>query len=604
VKWDGTEVADPTLGEVVEAFIKSGADVIRMNVAHSRIDDVGDDFRNLKREILRAERRLAEDLGPRRIGVLVDLPGPKIRFQQEFVVPTNTLIVKFDPGEEGAAETENGLLQKCDERAVRINLGDVPFAKAVDSTETHRILTEIQRLVNDAAHTKQKPLAFIGDNECTLEITEVDLDTRSVKCRVVHDATRGEAIGDRKGFTIRGVEINIPAFTEEDAEKLSAVLAADVEGAESPGYERVLTHIGLSFCQTGHDVCRAIYFMLGEHYAWTLRESGLTHQSMPPEFVVPALFWLPDIIAKIETRTGLENLEDILDYADGVMIARGDLALQMQTVEVPAAAKQIVDKASRGKTVIMATQMLESMRKNIECSRPEAFDVFNAVVDGVDAVMLSGETSVGRYPEHAIRKMRDLAAHAEGFQAERDPLVSHVDRYAAELTAPIREELRRRWSDIVTIAFTRYGARQCAPGEYFMVSEIFNDKQRRLAEQESTDRITHAACRMAADGQVKGIVAPTKSGRTVRMLARFRPPQWVFAEPHHEYPARKLSMVWGAWVSAVIPNADGMEVDHLMKLSWPYLQELRGQPIIFICGTPIGTVGTTNLLSRTSIPDA
>ncbi|HYR10336.1 MAG TPA: pyruvate kinase, partial [Longimicrobium sp.] len=449
---------------------------------------------------------------------------------------------------------------------------------------------------------REKPLVFIGDNECTMEITEVQLNRRAVVCRVVHDATRGEPIGDRKGFTIRGVEINIPAFTREDGLKLSAVLKADVEGAQSPDHERVLTHIGLSFCQTGHDVCRAIYFMLGQHYAWTLRESGLTRQSMPPEFIVPALFYLPDIIAKIETRTGLDNLEDILDYADGVMIARGDLALQMQTVEVPAAAKQIVDKASRGKTVIMATQMLESMRKNIECSRPEAFDVFNAVVDGVDAVMLSGETSVGRYPEHAIRKMRDLAAHAEAFQTERDPSASHVDRYAAELTPAARERLRRRWNNIVAIANERWTQRMCAPDEFYMVAEIFNDKNRRLDEQESTDRITHAACRMAADGQVTGIVAPTNSGRTVRMLARFRPPQWIFAEPHHEYPARKLSMVWGAWIAAVIPNVEGMEVDDLMSLSWPHLQELRGQPIIFICGTPIGTVGTTNLLSRTSVP--
>jgi pyruvate kinase len=533
------------------------------------------------------ERRLAGSLGARRVGVLVDLPGPKIRFQNKFRLPDEYLRVLFDDGKsvpKGSARVK-GLLTATTDRSVRINLGMQSFARAAPPGATTQILDDVRDRL--AVRDKKNPLlAFIGDTECTLEVLDVVGDAQLL-CRVVHDGTKGIPLTGQKGFTIRGIKKPIPAFTQEDEKKLGIVLAADAESED-----RVLTHVGISFCQTRDDVRRALNCMLRQ------RKSRRV-----PKDLEAAMLELPDLIAKIETKEGWENIERILDFADGVMVARGDLALKMETVEVPAAAKSIIRSANnRGKTVIMATQMLESMQNNLECSRPEAFDVFNAVVDGVDAVMLSGETSSGKFPALAIQKMRRLALEGETYLSEHDKNHSHVDKYYQEFTDPKRrEEIQERWKDLVIDYKLQAAGGQISPKESRIVEQLLELKQTRLNDQDSTDRITHAACTMAGDANVEGLVAPTKSGRSARMLARFRPPKLISALPDSAYTARKLSIVWGTTVAGIVPTEEGMEVDDLVDTSWKHLDDLQDKAIVFICGTPIGKVGTSNVLLRTKV---
>jgi pyruvate kinase len=583
------QVGEVTIESLVEGFIRNHADLIRMNVAHHKTEEVKRDFLELKDAILKVERRLAGFLGERRVGVLVDLPGPKIRFQNKFRLPKEYLTVLFDDGKpfpEGSKKAK-GLLTAATERSVRINLGMEPFASAAPGA-TKKILDEVRhRLMS--SDTKNPLLAFIGDTECTLEVLEVEGDAQ-LRCKVIHDGTGGKPLSGQKGFTIRGIKKPIAAFTDEDEEKLALVLAADAESED-----RVLTHVGISFCQTFDDVRRALDCMLRQHGG-----------SRVPKNIEAAMLELPDLIAKIETKEGLDNIEEILDFADGVMVARGDLALEMETVEVPAAAKSIIRSANnRGKTVIMATQMLESMQNNLECSRPEAFDVFNAVVDGVDAVMLSGETSSGKYPALAIRKMRRLALEADDYMSKLDENHSHVDKYYQEFTDPNRrKEIQERWMWLVDHYTKQHGVGDISQEQLDNVEHFLALKWARLNDQDSTDRITHAACTMAADVNVEGLVAPTKSGRTARMLARFRPPRLISAQPDSPYTARKLSIVWGTTVAGIVPTWEGMEVDELMEASWKHLDDLLDKAIVFICGTPIGKVGASNVLLRTIVPQS
>ena len=190
------------------------------------------------------------------------------------------------------------------------------------------------------------------------------------------------------------------------------LLNLDFEGAtkESPG-NRILSHIGISFCQSRDDAREVLQHVI---------QCVKSNLKLPKDELGDYLVEAPLLIAKIETEEGVKNIDQILDIADGAMIARGDLAVEIETTDVPAKSKEIIASCNlRGKPVIMATQMLESMKETIECTRPEATDVFDAVVDNVDALMLSGETSSGKYPAHAIEKMRALAKSAENYINEK-----------------------------------------------------------------------------------------------------------------------------------------------------------------------------------------
>jgi pyruvate kinase len=253
----------------------------------------------------------------------------------------------------------------------------------------------------------------------------------------------------------------------------------------------------------------------------------------------------PPVIAKIEKPEAWEHIEDILDEADGVMVARGDLGVEMALERVPPIQKAILRKARRrGKFAITATQMLESMIEHAAPTRAEVSDVANAIYDGTDAVMLSAETSTGRYPAEAVRYMARIATEAEtainrrGFQ----DLAPRVDRPHAEIVA---------------------------------------------------DAAYHAA----RAARVQAIVVFTSSGSSARLVSRYRPPVPVYAITPSAAVARRLVIQYGVFpiLAPEVASTDEMlaQMDRLM------LQQGRlhaGDSVVFVAGQPIGRVGTTNLM--------
>ncbi len=582
-------IPTPTLEDLVELLLANGVDVLRLNAAHVETATLSDKYRRVKQAILAVERRRRSSP----VGLLVDLPGPKIRFRNDFILPSETLTVGFFDGpEEIAPPTEVPAEDPPDvprSATARILLGDEAFGTAAPEVARTILDSVRQRCASNPATPL---LAFVGDNDATLTVESVD-DQNMIRCRIIAvkdagDRERRKGIGHRKGFTIRGIPKEIPAFTPEDAEKLRTILAVDHEEGATP----LLSHIGLSFCQSRDDVRAALFHSVTElrrlsRFADMKLEDLLTH--------------VPLLIAKIETEQGYRNLDSILDLADGVMIARGDLALEMETVLLPECAKAITTSSNlRGKPVIMATQMLESMKLSIECARPEATDVFTAVADGADALLLSGETSTGKYPGLAVAKMRELAARAETFLTRRASPEKQITEYFEKLrqSAARVDNWRAHWEEIDGIYTRMDFDNKISREEYLFLHELCKIKRQRLLKQDSTDRISHAACILAADAEA--LVCPTTSGRTARMLARFRPTKKMLALPHDQIVARKLALSWGVEAIDILPvpnRGDGLT--WLMNTCGSKLKEHQQRgPVIFTCGSPLMEVGTTNMVLR------
>ncbi|HEX8843237.1 MAG TPA: pyruvate kinase [Pyrinomonadaceae bacterium] len=612
-------IHNPSLQDIVNLLFKHGVDVIRINLAHILLDDLPHKFREIKGAILAAEKQYKC-----KIGVLADLPGPKIRFNKSnWLIPLKTLRVSFDEIKEKENVTprfkdrekreEN---EVPEESLAQINLGKIAFSAASNesSLAVNKMLKAVEeRLAAIKEHRQeQKLLAFIGDNDCTLEVLGVSAD-RVITCKVVSVKNGNRVVGGSKGFTIRGIPKPISAFTPQDEAKLSALLDVDYERMSKGGKSdrRILSHIGISFCQTRDDVRRVQYHVIEKCIKPKLR----LHGGKLGDYLVET----PLLIAKIETAEGITNREEVLDIADGAMIARGDLAVEIETADVPRRSKEIINHCNlRGKPVIMATQMLESMKDTIECTRPEATDVFNAVLDNVDALMLSGETSSGKYPAHAIEKMRALSKNAEDY-IEGWPSGGHeeknfdkekvffgdvqIQKHFRQLEQ-IKERVdvwQDRWEGILNHYTKKYLAHEITREEKIFVDDLAELKNDRLKKQHSTDRITHAACTMSVDPAVKYIVSPTTSGRTARMLSRFRPRVWILAQPHNQLTARKLTIDRGVMVINILPvMKDSKETDPLVKESKKKFKEaIRGdETVIFTCGTPLGQVGTANMIQR------
>lgn len=616
-------IENPSLRDIVDLFFRHGVDVIRINLAHIRIDDLPTKFREIKTVVLNAEKQYG-----RVIGVLADLPGPKIRFNKSnWLIPQNTLSVSFDEIDEDVTQAPESTNQQDKNEAplesrAQINLGEKAFAaeeKAAVGTMLKAVderVVELKKLREGGASTDQKLLAFIGDNDCTLEVVRVN--GREIICRVVSVKNENRVVGRSKGFTIRGIPKPISAFTPEDEAKLSVLLELDFgDPAIDPPRDRILSHIGISFCQSRDDVRKVL------HHVVKCIKSKL---QMPENKLGDYLVEAPLLIAKIETEEGVKRIDEILDFADGAMIARGDLAVEIETADVPRKSKEIINQCNlRGKPVIMATQMLESMKETIECTRPEATDVFDAVVDNVDALMLSGETSSGKYPAHAIEKMRALAKNAESYMDERASGGTvfiddtHIQKHFRQLEQ-IRARVDRwqdRWMDIGKVYSELSVNGEITPEEFHFVHELVQLKNERLRKQHSTDRITHAACLMTVGAvdhrrhaKCEAIVAPTTSGRTARMLSRFRPRVWILAQPHNQLTSRKLTVDRGVMAIDILPVQKGdQEVDGLIRQSRrafdrryaELIGEDRDATIIFTCGSPLGEVGTTNMIQRWDI---
>jgi pyruvate kinase len=335
-----------------------------------------------------------------------------------------------------------------------------------------------------------------------IELRALHSDGTSVRTQV----RNGGPISDHKGINLPGVKVSIPSLTDKDLADLHFGLTAGVD------------LIALSFVRSAQDV-QQLRDRLGGR---------------------PTL-----IVAKIEKPDAWDNIEEILDVTDGVMVARGDLGVEISLEKVPRIQKSIIRRARRkGRFVITATQMLESMIENPTPTRAEVSDVFNAIYDGTDAVMLSAETSVGKHPVDAVKLMQRIAAEAE-------------------------DSIRRKG----------YQDPPHSP------------------EPTSAEILADAAHHAARESGAKAIVVFTSRGSSARLVSRYRPPVGVFAVTPHDITARQLSISYGV-VPLLAP--DVASTDEMLGLMDRVLVEQgylnKGELVVFVAGQPVGRPGTTNLM--------
>ncbi len=346
-------------------------------------------------------------------------------------------------------------------------------------------------------------IILFDDGLIELKVTETK-DTE-ILCEVLN----GGELGNNKGVNVPGVHVNLPAITKKDI------------GDIIFGIEQQVDFIAASFVRSAADVLE-IRRLLEEH------NSGM------------------HIISKIENQAGVNNIDEILKVSDGVMVARGDLGVEIPSEEVPLVQKMLIEKCNRaGKPVITATQMLDSMIRNPRPTRAEASDVANAIFDGSDAVMLSGETAVGKYPVQAVSMMANIAKRAE--------------------TALKHEEI--------------LGRKEFLPARTV------------------TDAISHATCNIALELGAAAIVTPTASGSTARMVSKYRPKSKIIAATPIPEVARKMCLVWAVYPVLVreTRGTDEMITEAVQRSLEAGAIEL-GDLVVVTAGVPVGVPGTTNLL--------
>ncbi|MDA8227737.1 MAG: pyruvate kinase [Desulfitobacterium hafniense] len=319
----------------------------------------------------------------------------------------------------------------------------------------------------------------------------------------------GGEISSRKGVNIPGAEISLPPITEQDTEDIRF------------GIKHGLYFIAASFVRKASDVLEIRKI---------LEEAGADIH----------------IYAKIENQEGLQNIEEILQVSDGIMVARGDLGVEIPAEEVPLAQKMIISLCNKaGKPVITATQMLDSMMRNPRPTRAEASDVANAIFDGSDAIMLSGETAAGKWPVEAVATMAQIALRIE---------------------------------------------------EALDYAEVF-DKKRISAQRTITDAISHATVNTANDLGATAIISATKSGQTARMVSKYRPKAPIIAATPREDVLRKLLIAWGITPILV---ADTLGTDEMIAeaVNGALCSGVitAGSLVVITAGVPVGIPGTTNLL--------
>lgn len=344
----------------------------------------------------------------------------------------------------------------------------------------------------------------IDDGLIGLEVVEVK--GHDIRCKV----TNGGTLKDNKGINVPGVTLRIPGVTEKDHNDIIF------------GIQQGVDMIAASFVRKADDVLE-VRRILDEHN------------------------YSADIISKIETQEGMDRLEEITEVSDAMMVARGDLGVEIPTEEVPLAQKRIISLANQyGKPVITATQMLDSMQRNPRPTRAEASDVANAIFDGTDAIMLSGETAAGRYPIESVRTMAQIAERAE--DALKKDEVAY--RHRTELTNSV------------------------------------------------SDSLGHAVKTLATDLDAVGIITATTSGHTARAVSKHRPMTNVIAVTPYDHVARRLTVFWG--VHPVVVEDIASTTDELLAssiqgaLSSGHVK--AGDRVVIMGGIPAGTAGTTNFL--------
>ena len=346
---------------------------------------------------------------------------------------------------------------------------------------------------------------LMDDGRIALEVVRVD--EPEIICQVVN----GGLLKDRKSINIPGSRLNMPFLSEADKEDLLFAVAQNVE------------FVAASFVRRREDLVDLRKF-LDFHGGHGIR-----------------------IISKIENLEGIENFDEILALSDGIMVARGDMGVEVEYERLPGLQKRFIKACySCGKMAITATQMLESMVTSPYPTRAEITDVANAVFDGTSAVMLSGESATGNYPVRAVEVMAKIAR-----QAEKD-------------------------------AFTL--------GAYKDIAELINTA-------DTTSAICHAACSTALDVRARVVIAVTKSGQTARSMSKFRPQMPIVAATPEETTFHQLALSWGVYpVKAMVQNSTDTLFTHAIDCAKQIDLVDDGDLVVITGGMPLDTKGSTNTI--------
>ena len=431
---------------------------------------------------LKMLRKLRTELG-KPVAALLDTKGPEIRLGQF---------------EKGKTELKTG-------RGFTLTTDDI-------SGTDDRVSITYKNLWNDV---KPGDHILIDDGLVGLEVVEIrpvanpvnkEINPMDIVCRVLNDGV----ISDRKGVNVPNVDLTMPFISEKDY--------GDICFAVDNDYD----FIAASFVRTAEDVME-IRKILAEKGGEDIK-----------------------IISKIENMQGVRNIDEIIRVSDGIMVARGDMGVEIPLEDVPVMQKMIIKKVCDvGKIVITATQMLDSMMKHPRPTRAEATDVANAIYDGTSAIMLSGETAAGMYPIEAVKTMVRIAT-----RTEKD--INYLQRFR---------------------------------------------QRRTMCNPDVTSAISHATCTMAGDLSAAAIVTVTKSGRTAKMISKYRPNCTIVGECLTEKVCRQLNLEWG--VEPVL-IAEEKNADLLFEKAVDVAEATgfvsKGDIVVLTGGVPLGVSGTTNLI--------
>ena len=431
---------------------------------------------------LKMLRKLRKELG-KYVAALLDTKGPEIR------------LVEF---EKGKTELKTG-------QTFTLTTDDI-----LGTDE--RVSITYKNLADDV---KLGDHILIDDGLVGLEVVEIKpvakpvntkVNARDIVCKVLNDGV----ISNKKGVNVPNVDLTMPFISEKDYGDICFAVENDYD------------FIAASFVRTAEDVME-IRKILAEKGGEDIK-----------------------IISKIENMQGVRNIDDIIRVSDGIMVARGDMGVEIPLEDVPVMQKMIIKKACEaGKIVITATQMLDSMMKHPRPTRAESTDVANAIYDGTSAIMLSGETAAGMYPIEAVKTMVRIAT-----RTEQD--INYLQRFR---------------------------------------------QRRTMCNPDVTNAISHATCTMAGDLSAAAIVTVTKSGRTARMISKYRPNCTIIGECLTEKVCRQLNLEWGVEPILITEEQDASQLfEKAVDVAEMAGFVSKGELVVLTGGVPLGVSGTTNLI--------
>ncbi len=466
--------------EKITAMIKAGMNVARVNFSHGTYAEHTAVISNVRNVANRLNRPIA---------ILQDLSGPKLRLGTfEPILLKRGQEIGFWTGEARNSENSSQSSEGKQNPAQNLLL-PLPIPELLAALRPNCNL-------------------LLDDGKISLKVTHCEGDPNTCERIIYARCIVGGELKSRKGVTAPGVELNLCGVTAKDEQDFRF------------GLEQGVDWVAVSYVRRAEDLAPLFRIM---------EETGIR---------VP-------LIAKIEKQEAVENLNTILAVVQGIMVARGDLGVEMPFEQVPLVQKAIIRQCNRvGKPVITATQMLESMIQNPRPTRAEATDVANAILDGTDAVMLSGETAAGEFPIEAVRTMASIAIT--------------TDR------ALLQDQ---------------------------------NYELRLKPENDVTEAVAHATVVLAEQIKASAILCATTSGGTARAVAQYRPTIPILGVTTEEKTYRQLALTWGVTPRLIAPveNTDEMiEVTQQAALQEKFVK--RGNRVVLTAGVPVNNPGTTNMI--------